>query len=237
MTNKNLTITTLAILVAIAIIAISVRSSKVTESENSTPNSELTVPYGEDNTPSQNSPIPREVERGTTLNPNMPKLEKPEMSIDTTKDYKAVVVTSKGTVKIDLLEKTAPNTVNNFVYLANNQFYNEVIFHRVIKDFMIQGGDPAGDGTGGPGYTIDDEPFEGEYTRGTVAMARTIAPNSSGSQFFIMHKDTPIDRTYLIFGQVTEGMEIVDAIAGTQIDGSDRPLDPITIQSVEIIVE
>lgn len=237
MTNKNLIIIAGAVLIAIVIMTMSVDTSKFKQAENLEPNTQLTIPNDTSNKPSKPSSVPSQVEKGTSLNPNMPKLEKPEMSIDTNKDYKAVIVTSKGTIKMDLLEKTAPNTVNNFVYLANNQLYNGLIFHRVIKDFMIQGGDPAGDGTGGPGYTIEDEPFEGEYTRGTVAMARTMAPNSSGSQFFIMHKDTPIAKTYLIFGQVTEGMDVVDAIAETETDMSDRPLNPITIESVEIIVE
>ncbi len=243
MTNRNLVIVTVAILAAISIIAFAVRSSKQNkETDSSEPKSELTVPYGSgDNSQQKKSPPPREVERGTALNPTMPKLTKPEMMIDTNKNYKAIVVTSKGTIKIDLLEKTSPNAVNNFVYLANNQFYNNVIFHRVIKGFMIQGGDPTGTGSGGPGYTFDDEPFEGEYVRGAVAMANA-GPNTNGSQFFVMHADTPLPKNYVIFGQVEEGMETVDAIATSEVQTSvmgemSDPIEPVKIESVEITIE
>ncbi len=241
MTNKDLMITTIAVLFAMVIIAISVRYSRNNSpTRNDSPKSELTVPYGSDNN-SETSPVPREVERGATLNQDMPKLEKPEMTIDVNKDYKAIVVTSKGTVKIDLLEKTAPITVNNFVYLANNQFYNDVVFHRIIKGFMIQGGDPTGNGSGGPGYSFDDEPFEGEYVRGSVAMANA-GPNTNGSQFFIMHQDTPLPKSYVIFGKVEEGLETVDAIAESEVRMSQMgemsdPVVPVKILNVEIVME
>ncbi len=166
------------------------------------------------------------------------KTSKPEMIIDKTKDYKAILNTSEGEITIDLNETETPITVNNFVYLAQNDFYNNTIFHRVIKGFMIQGGDPKGNGTGGPGYQFDDEPFDGEYTRGTIAMANS-GPNTNGSQFFIMHQDYDLPKNYVIFGKVTSGMETVDEIANSQTKksptGEDSvPVTPTTINSVKI---
>ena len=117
-----------------------------------------------------------------------PTLAQPKLSIDQNKTYQAVLKTTVGDIVIDLYVDKTPITVNNFVYLANKGFYNNTVFHRVVNGFMIQGGDPVGNGTGGPGYQFDDEPFEGEYTRGTVAMANS-GPNTNGSQFFIMHQD------------------------------------------------
>ena len=127
-----------------------------------------------------------------------------------------------GIIKAELYPEIAPNTVNNFISLANKGFYNGVIFHRVIPGFMIQGGDPLGRGTGGPGYSIKGEfRMNGfinnlKHTRGVLSMARSMAPNSAGSQFFIMHDDAPhLDGQYASFGRVTEGMEVVDRIART----------------------
>lgn len=242
MTNRDIALTGIAIIIALGIIFVAFRRTDKDVADTSAPNSDLTVPADSgDNANRPTNPVPREVERGTILNPDVPKLEKPEMTIDTSKNYKAIVVTSKGTITIDLLEKTAPNTVNNFVYLANNQFYNDVVFHRVVKDFMIQGGDPTGTGSGGPGYSFDDEPFEGEYTRGTVAMANA-GSNTNGSQFFIMHKDMGLPKNYVIFGKVEEGIETVDAIAESEVRMGamgeiSEPLEPVKIESVEITIE
>jgi cyclophilin family peptidyl-prolyl cis-trans isomerase len=166
-------------------------------------------------------------------------LEKPSMEIDQNKEYIANIETSAGTIKIQLNATETPITVNNFVYLAKNNFYDGVIFHRVIDGFMIQGGDPNGDGTGGPGYKFDDEEFSGEYSRGTIAMANS-GPNSNGSQFFIMHQDYPLTPNYVIFGQVIEGLDVVDKIATAEVSMSfsgemSQPVDPIMIES--IIVE
>ncbi|KUK84137.1 MAG: cyclophilin-type peptidylprolyl cis-trans isomerase [Microgenomates bacterium 39_6] len=163
----------------------------------------------------------------------------PPQIIDPNQDYLAVLTTSVGQITIDLLEKKTPMTVNNFVFLANEDFYKGVIFHRVIEGFMIQGGCPRGDGTGGPGYQFPDEPFEGQYTRGTVAMANA-GPNTNGSQFFIMHQDYQLASDYVIFGQVVEGMEIVDKIASSPVKTSPNgeaslPVDPVTITNIEII--
>jgi peptidylprolyl isomerase len=166
-------------------------------------------------------------------------LPKPSMQIDTNKNYTAILKTSEGDIEIALNAKETPITVNNFVYLAKNNFYNNTIFHRVIKDFMIQGGDPRGDGMGGPGYQFNDEKFSGEYTRGTVAMANA-GPNTNGSQFFIMHADVPLPKNYVIFGKVIKGMDVVDKIASAPVKPSfsgepSQPINPVTVKSVEII--
>lgn len=142
----------------------------------------------------------------------------------------AVLHTEKGNITISLNTDQTPITVNNFVTLAKKGFYNKTIFHRVIKGFMIQGGDPNGDGTGGPGYKFADEPFTGEYTRVTVAMANS-GPNTNGSQFFIMHKDNPLPKNYVIFGKVISGMETVDAIAELE---SSSLLTSVKILSVDV---
>ena len=163
--------------------------------------------------------------------------EAPMMDIDAaTKSYEATLKTSKGDITIALQADKTPITVNNFVFLSRKNFYNNTPFHRTIKDFMIQGGDPTGTGTGGPGYKFNDESFTGEYSRGTVAMANS-GPNTNGSQFFIMHKDTALPKNYVIFGTVTKGMEVVDMIATAPTkpggEGS-SPVDLVYVQSVTI---
>ena len=165
----------------------------------------------------------------------------PEMQIDTSKTYRAVLSTSEGEITINLHTQQTPITANNFVYLARKGFYDKTIFHRVIKGFMVQGGDPQGNGSGGPGYKFDDEPFEGKYKRGTVAMANS-GPNTNGSQFFIMHQDHPLPKNYVIFGQVIEGMDVVDKIAEAPVKAnamgeSSTPVNPVTVESVKIIEE
>jgi len=163
----------------------------------------------------------------------------PKMQIDKSKKYTAELSTSMGKITIELFAGKTPITVNNFVTLAKKGFYNKTIFHRVIKGFMIQGGDPKGDGTGGPGYTFADEPFEGEYKRGIIAMANA-GPNTNGSQFFIMHQDYNLPKNYVIFGQVTSGLEVVDKIANSPVGANSsteqsKPLTPITLDKVEIL--
>lgn len=144
-------------------------------------------------------------------------------------------------MKIELYPDIAPESVNNFVYLINKGFYNGLIFHRVISGFMIQGGCPRGNGTGGPGYSIKGEFIRNgfrndlKHTRGVISMARSMLPNSAGSQFFIMHKDSPhLDGSYAAFGKVIEGIEVVDKIADSPTDYSDRPLNNIIIKKVEV---
>ncbi len=157
----------------------------------------------------------------------------PALSIDAAKSYTATIETSAGSMVAELFPGDAPNTVNNFVFLANDGFYDDVIFHRVISGFMIQGGDPTGTGRGGPGYRFDDEPVTRSYDRGTLAMANA-GPNTNGSQFFIMHADYPLPPNYTIFGKLTAGEDVVDAIAGAQTGANDRPAEPIAISSVTI---
>ncbi len=171
---------------------------------------------------------------------NSPQL--PSMNIDKSKSYSAVLETSEGTITIEFTAKETPITVNNFITLARKDFYDNTIFHRVISGFMIQGGDPKGDGTGGPGYKFNDEDFDGEYSRGTVAMANA-GPNTNGSQFFIMHKDSSsLPKNYVIFGNVTDGLDVVDAIAESEVTSNrggeqSSPVEPITITNVIIIEE
>ncbi len=134
------------------------------------------------------------------------------LSDDQIKNKKAVIETDKGTIEIELYTDKAPKTVSNFVYLTNNNFYNGLTFHRVEPNFVIQGGDPDGNGSGGPGYKFEDETVQGEYVRGTVAMANS-GSNTNGSQFFICLKDQEsLPKKYNLFGQVTKGMDVVDQI-------------------------
>lgn len=149
--------------------------------------------------------------------------------------------TTAGTITAELYPEIAPNTVNNFISLINKGFYDGLIFHRVIKGFMIQGGDPDGVGTGGPGYSIKGEfAINGvennlKHTSGVLSMARSMMPDSAGSQFFIMHKDAPhLDGQYAAFGKVTDGMDTVNAIAETETDYSDAPLEPQMIIKVTV---
>ncbi len=163
----------------------------------------------------------------------------PEMTIDPAKTYKAVIATNHGDVTVHLFPEQAPNTVNNFVFLAREGYYDGVIFHRVIKGFMIQGGDPTGTGTGGPGYKFADELDASRshgYKKGTVAMANA-GPNTNGSQFFIMHTDYGLPPQYSVFGTTIDGLDVVDAIATTATGRGDRPVDDVVITSVTVTEE
>ncbi len=144
-------------------------------------------------------------------------------------------------MKGELYPETAPQSVYNFIDLANKGFYDGLIFHRVIKGFMIQGGDPTGTGMGGPGYCIKGEFFMNgvdnklKHKRGVLSMARSSNPNSAGSQFFLMHQDSPhLDKQYAAFGKVTEGLEVIDAIASVKVDMNDRPLTEQKIASIRV---
>lgn len=144
-------------------------------------------------------------------------------------------------MKAELYPETAPNTVNNFISLVNSGFYNGLIFHRVISGFMIQGGCPDGNGMGGPGYGIKGEFSQNgvvnqlKHTAGVLSMARAMDPDSAGSQFFIMHKDSPhLDGAYAAFGKIIEGMDVVNQIAGTETDFSDRPKKEQKLKSVTV---
>ena len=155
---------------------------------------------------------------------------------------KAIIEVNKyGTIEVELDPSAAPLTVENFVKLANKGFYKGLTFHRVIKDFMIQGGCPKGNGTGGPGYAIKGE-FSAngvnnplKHTRGVISMARAMDPNSAGSQFFIMHQDAPhLDGQYAAFGKVVKGIEVVDAIASVKTNYYDMPLENVVINNINI---
>lgn len=146
-----------------------------------------------------------------------------------------------GVITLELYPEKAPKTVENFVNLANEGFYDGLIFHRVISGFMIQGGDPTGTGMGGPGYTIDGEfrmnGFDNDikHTRGVISMARAMDPNSAGSQFFIMHKDAPhLDGSYAAFGKMTDGFDVLDKIANVATNYSDRPVEEQKIKTITI---
>ena len=158
------------------------------------------------------------------------------MTINENATYTATMKTSEGTITIKLDPKQAPKTVNNFVFLSKQGFYNGGTFHRVIPGFMIQGGDPTGTGSGGPGYQFADElPHAGQYKIGSVAMANA-GPDTNGSQFFIVTgpNGVSLPPQYSLFGQVTSGQSVADAISNVPRDASDKPNTPVTIDSVTI---
>jgi len=160
----------------------------------------------------------------------------PPLTVDPAHKYTAVIKTSAGDMTAELYPKDAQRTVNNFVFLARDGFYDGVIFHRVIPGFMIQGGDPTGTGRGGPGYKFEDEPVNRRYDRGILAMANA-GPNTNGSQFFVMHADYGLPPNYTIFGRLTDGENVLDKIAAAPAGANDRPNEPVTIHSVEISEE
>src|SRR5512144_2859549 len=147
----------------------------------------------------------------------------------------ATMTTSQGEIVFELFDDAAPKTVENFRSLAGQGFYDGLAFHRIIRDFMIQGGCPEGTGTGGPGYTFEDEINQHKVARGALAMANA-GPNTNGSQFFVVTTEAApwLDGKHTVFGRVVEGMEAVDAIESTATDASDRPLEPQTIERVEL---
>ena len=146
----------------------------------------------------------------------------------------ATLHTNHGAIAIELFDDDAPKTVENFLKLARDGFYDGVVFHRVIPDFMIQGGDPTGTGSGGPGYQFDDEPNERKVVRGALAMANA-GPNTNGSQFFIVTTEAAswLDGKHTVFGEVTGGMDVVDAISALETDARDRPRDDVVIERVD----
>jgi cyclophilin family peptidyl-prolyl cis-trans isomerase len=155
------------------------------------------------------------------------------MTIDPAKTYRATIETTAGTMTAEFFPAEAPRTVNSFVFLARDGFYDGVIFHRVIRGFMIQGGDPTGTGRGGPGYRFEDERVTRPYLRGTLAMANA-GPDTNGSQFFIMHADYPLPPNYTIFGKLTDGEDVLDAIAMAPTGAEDRPMRPVSINRITI---
>jgi cyclophilin family peptidyl-prolyl cis-trans isomerase len=150
----------------------------------------------------------------------------------------ATLHTNHGAIEVELFDDDAPKTVQNFRKLAGDGFYDGVIFHRVIKDFMIQGGDPTGTGTGGPGYTFEDEINDHKVERGALAMANA-GPGTNGSQFFVVTTGSApwLDGKHTVFGKVTSGMDAVDSIEGTETDGRDKPVEDVVIERVELSAE
>lgn len=168
----------------------------------------------------------------------------PAMQIDPAKTYHATVKTTKGDIRIELLAGESPKTVNNFVFLAREKFYDGVVFHRIIKGFMIQGGDPKGDGTGGPGYRFEEEvPAKHSYEPGILAMARTMQPSSQGSQFFICNgptcKNLDQQPIYTQFGKVVAGMDVVDKLSAVKVvagGGEPTPSKPVEPPVIKTII-
>lgn len=159
----------------------------------------------------------------------------PPMTIDPNKQYTATIKTTMGTMTAELYAKDAPITVNNFVFLANEHFYDNVKFHRIIKGFMVQTGDPTGTGRGGPGYRFPDEKVTRPYTRGTLAMANA-GPNTNGSQFFIVQEDTPsLPPNYTIFGKLTSGLDVLDKIASVPV--TTGPSGERSVPTVDVRIE
>jgi len=164
--------------------------------------------------------------------------KQPEMNINTNSSYTAVIKTNLGDMTVEFFTDDSPITVNNFISLSKDGYYDNVIFHRVISGFMIQGGDPSGTGHGDygkyPGYKFDDElNNQRPYEKGILAMANA-GPNTNGSQFFIMHVDYPLPYSYTIFGQVVDGFDVIDKIASVETDSADKPTTDVVISTVEI---
>jgi cyclophilin family peptidyl-prolyl cis-trans isomerase len=160
----------------------------------------------------------------------------PDLAIDPQTSYTATIRTSRGDITAKLYAADAPQTVNNFVFLAREGFYDGVIFHRVIEGFVIQGGDPTGTGTGGPGYRFADELESARkhgYKMGTLAMANA-GPNTNGSQFYICHQDVGLPPNYTVFGKTIDGLDVVDDIATTPTDARDRPTEDVVITTIDI---
>lgn len=186
----------------------------------------------------QNPMVPSASPLALTQQPAVSSSSASQNSLDPQQIYLATLKTDLGNIVIQLNTKDTPITATNFLSLADKGFYNNTVFHRVINGFMIQGGDPKGDGTGGPGYKFDDEPFTGDYVRGAVAMANA-GPNTNGSQFFIMHQDYALAKNYVIFGQVIDGLDTVDKIATAAVTAgmggeNSKPVKPIAIQSITL---
>ena len=177
-------------------------------------------------------------QEGDVLNNNKVYDSMPEMNIDISKKYTAVIKTSMGDMSIEFFTEDAPMTVNNFINLSRDGYYDNVIFHRVISGFMIQGGAPSGTGHGEmgkyPGYKFEDElNNQRSYDKGILAMANA-GPDTNGSQFFIMHVNYPLPYQYTIFGFVTDGLEVIDKIASVETGDGDKPVNDVVIETVEV---
>jgi len=177
-------------------------------------------------------------QEGDVLSNNKVYDSMPEMNIDISKKYTAVIKTNMGDMSVEFFTEEAPMTVNNFINLSRDGYYDNVIFHRVISGFMIQGGDPSGTGHGEmgkyPGYKFEDElNNQRSYNKGILAMANA-GPDTNGSQFFIMHVDYPLPYQYTIFGFVTDGLDVIDKIASVETGDGDKPINDVVIETVEV---
>jgi len=185
--------------------------------------------------------IPLETTTSSTIGEQMSDKiydAQPTMQIDESKSYTAIIKTNLGDMTVEFFTDDAPITVNNFISLSKDGYYDNVIFHRVISGFMIQGGDPSGTGHGDygkfPGYEFEDElSNQRPYEKGILAMANR-GPNTNGSQFFIMHVDYPLPYSYTIFGQVVDGFDVIDKIASVETDSADKPTTDVVISTVEV---
>lgn len=189
-------------------------------------------PVSQTDKPKEESQLTNTVEESSMAKSSKKSYKQAEQVTKKGKSYSAIIHTTAGDITVELSKET-PVTTNNFVFLAQEKFYDGVIFHRVIPGFMIQGGDPTGTGMGDPGYKFADEKFNATYKRGTLAMANS-GPNTNGSQFFIMHADYQLPPNYTIFGTTISGLETVDKIASAKTGPNDRPVEPVSITSIEI---
>ena len=193
---------------------------------------------GQTNTLNESVELNTSNQEGEVLSNNKVYESMPKMNIDISKNYTAVIKTSMGDMSVEFFTEDAPMTVNNFINLSRDGYYDNVIFHRVISGFMIQGGDPSGTGHGEmgkyPGYKFEDElNNQRSYEKGILAMANA-GPDTNGSQFFIMHVDYPLPYQYTIFGLVTDGLDIIDKIASVETGDGDKPVNDVVIESIEI---
>jgi len=205
-----------------------------TQVQNQTPEEDL---HESENSPETINNNQEDIKESSNMI-NRTRMPKPELTIKADQNYFATISTNQGEIKLRLFADITPVTVNNFVYLANAGFYNGLIFHRIIDDFMIQGGCPLGNGTGSPGYQFEDEPNEMPLVKGSLAMANS-GPNTNGSQFFIVTADeTPwLDGKHTNFGEVVEGMDVLDKINKAPTEANDQPTFPVNINSISIEVE
>jgi cyclophilin family peptidyl-prolyl cis-trans isomerase len=174
------------------------------------------------------------------VNPKKTYDAAPDMKLETGKKYSAIIETSQGNITVDLYEDETPKTVNNFVFLSNENFYDGLIFHRVIGNFVLQGGDPKGDGTGGPGYEFEDEIVSSITFKPFVLAMANSGPDTNGSQFFITTRNSSsshLNGKHTIFGEVTDGFDVVDKIAAVNVDSNDTPLTDVVIENIQIVVE
>jgi cyclophilin family peptidyl-prolyl cis-trans isomerase len=226
---------TLAVLIIIGLgfLASVLLKTPDTEKPNDKPPVEKTIPPVEKSLPPVEKPIQ------ATEKPVLTETPLADTTLINKTTNMITLETNHGTIVFETYNQDAPNTVANFVKLAESGFYNNLTFHRVIPGFMIQGGDPNGNGTGGPGYQFADElnpttdSYKAGYKKGVVAMANS-GPNTNGSQFFIMTADYPLQNDYTIFGKVVSGQEVVDKIANVPKDRNDRPLEPVIMKKVSV---